>query len=625
MATLLEPNPKQAAAITPLIVEIVEGTCESAKMEMEAAIDRTARSLLIKEQHDYQASIFTPGGESISTISFCPHVDPILEKWPASEVYEDDVFIWNDCYLSAGGVGHLPDISVTRPVIVDGTLVAWVNAFGHVDDIGGVLPGGMPAAAVEVFQEGIQIPPIKLVDRGRLNEGVYEMILRNTRFPEAIRGDIDGLVHSLGIGVQRITELCRRYGPETVVAACERSIERCATSLQNDVFPLMKDGEYYFEDFIEWEDVTPDEPRSFIRIATKMIKRGNEVIWDYSGTDAQVKGSLNLPGNDRYYEKLMGAHFRTLRPELFLNEGVCRVTQAKVPDGTVLSPKYPAATSNRMWALQVMWENALAIFNIAGAACPACSNTNTLYGIYGYDKNGEYFFAHELPGAGQGGRPFADGLDVANLAPESRNSPAEIIESKYPVIEETCDIGIDGGGAGKFRGGNGLVKEIRVLEDGDLTVITGRYALPCWGAHGGKPGRPHKYILNPGTPGERVYERGKFDKEPVKAGDLIRIYTAGGGGWGDPLERETHRVLGDVVRGLVSGDAALSEYGVVLEEQKAGGLTVNEAETAKARDRIRNDRGELKLIDRGPEFYRLAAEGRLPVTCEDGYWVQPDE
>src|SRR5262249_11991404 len=162
------------------------------------------------------------------------------------------------------------------------------------------------------------------------------------------------------------------------------------------------------------------------------------------------------------------------------------------------------------------------------------------------------FFYHELPGAGQGGRPYGDGMEIANLAPEARNTSAEIVEDRYPIIEEACDVRVDSGGAGKFRGGNGHVKDIRLLVDANLTVICDRYFLPTWGAHGGKPGATHKYIVNPGTPEERVVPRGKFDKEPLKKGDLLRCLTAGGGGWGDPLERDIGHVLADVVRRLVS-------------------------------------------------------------------------
>ena len=303
---------KATVEISPLLAQIVEGTIESAKMEMEAAIDRTARSLLIKEQHDYRTAIFDAECNSVCSVSFCGHVDPIPKKWSREEIYEDDVFIWNDVYLSEGGIGHLPDICVTRPIIFEGELIGFANAFGHTDDIGGMLPGGMPTTALEVYQEGLMIPPLKLYDRGVLNEAVYELILRNSRFPENLRGDIDAEVAALTIGAERIKELCRRYGRETVTAAFEHIIERCARSLREDAFPLIKNGEYFFEDFVEWDGVTPEETRRFIRICLKMIKTDDDVVWDFSGTDAPVAGSINWPTDDRYIEKLVGSHFRTL-------------------------------------------------------------------------------------------------------------------------------------------------------------------------------------------------------------------------------------------------------------------------------------------------------------------------
>jgi N-methylhydantoinase B len=616
---------KQATTeISPLVAEIIEGTIESAKMEMEAAIDRTARSLLIKEQHDYRTAIFDANCNSVCSVSFCAHVDPIPKKWALDEIHEGDIFIWNDPYLSEGGIGHLPDIAVTRPVFYEDRLIAYVNAFGHVEDMGGMLPGGMPAAATEIFQEGLMIPPLKLYDRGVLNESLYELILRNTRFPETVRGDVDAELASLEIGVERIKDLCRRYGADTVEAGFKYIMDRCARTLQEHAFPLVKDGEYYIEDFIEWEDITPEEPRRFIRLATKLIKRDDKVTWDFTGTDPVAAGSINWPGNARFYEKLLGSHFRTLYPELVVNHGVCAVTEAIVPENTIISPKFPAATSNRMWPLQRMYANALALLNLATEGCACDCDTNTLFGLYGYDEDGNYFFYHELPGAGQGGRPFADGLEVGNFSPESRNTPAEISEGRYPIIQEACDIRKDSGGAGRFRGGNGLIKDVRLLVDADLTVITGRYALGTWGAHGGKSGAPHLYIVNPGTPEERRFERGKFDKESLKKGDLLRVQTAGGGGWGDPLDREPERVLADVARGLVSEQRAASEYGVVVREGD-GGFEIDGPATEETRRETAARRADRPMIDRGPEFDALVASGAITLTCDEGFWSHPDQ
>jgi len=608
--------------VSPLIVQIVEGAIESAKYEIEAAVDRTARSLLIKEQHDYRAAIFDRNCISVCSVSFCGHVDPIRSKWPVEDIHKDDVFVWNDVYLSAGGIGHLPDICVTKPVIYDGALVAFANVFGHTDDIGGMLPGGMPATALEVFQEGLLIPPIKLFDRGVRNEAVYDLILRNTRFPETLRGDIDAEVAAVDVGARRIEELCMRYGVDTVEAAMVEIVGRCARSLRDDAFPLFRDGEYYFEDFIEWDGVTPEESRRFIRLALKMTKKADFVTWDFTGTDAPVAGSVNWTPDDRYLEKLVGSHFRTLHPELVVNHGVCEVTHAIIPPDTFISPRFPAATSNRMWPMLRVYSMALALLNLATPGCACDSDTNTLYGLYGTDTKGDYYFYHELPGAGQGGRPFADGMEVANLAPEARNTMAEVVESRYPVIVETCDVRLDSGGPGKFRGGNGLIKEIRLLADADLTVITDRYALPTWGAHGGQPGAPHRYTVNPGTSGERVFARGKFDKEPLAAGDLLRVETSAGGGWGDPLERMPERVRVDVARRLVSPEKARDDYGVVVERDGRG-WRVDETETVGLRERLAQVREPLKMIERGPRFHELVQEGAIRTTCPGGFWAHP--
>jgi N-methylhydantoinase B len=608
--------------VSPLVVQIIEGAIESAKNEIEAAVDRTARSLLIKEQHDYRAAVFAADGTSVSSASFCSWPSPIFTKWSMDDVNEGDVFLWNDVYLSEGGIGHLPDLCVTRPVHYEGEIVGWTQVFGHTDDIGGMLPGGMPQTATEVYQEGIMIPPLKLYERGVRNDAVYEMILRNSRFPEKLRGDLDAEVAATELGVRRLQDLCRRLGVETVKAAFKEILNRCARSLREDAFPLFANGEYYFEDFIEWDGVTPQEKRRFIRLSLKMTKTDDKVLWDFTGTDSQVAGSINWPIPGHFIEKLAGSHFRTLHHELVVNDGVSQVTECYIPPDCLLQPKFPAATSNRMWPMLRIYSMALALFNMATAGCACDSDTNTLYGLYGFDNDGEYYFYHELPGAGQGGRPFADGIEVANLAPEARNTAAEVAEAAYPIIEEACDIRMDSGGAGQFRGGNGHVKEIRLLNDADLTVITDRYMLPTWGAHGGQPGATHRYTVNPGTPEERVLLRGKFDAEPLKAGDLLRVETAGGGGWGDPLEREVERVRKDVERRLVSPERAREAYGVVVERDGRA-WRVDEAETERLRASIRETRPELKLIERGERFDELEREGAIRTTVPGGFWARP--
>lgn len=614
----------QKTKVSPLVAQIVEGAVESAKFEIEAAVDRTARSLLIKEQHDYRAAVFTAEGTSVSSASFCAWPSPIFTKWPVTEVHEGDVFLWNDVYLSEGGIGHLPDLCVTRPVFYEGRLMGWTQVFGHTDDVGGMLPGGMPPSAQEVYQEGIMIPPLKLYDTGVRNDGVYDMVLRNSRFADKLQGDLDAEVAATAVGVQRLQDLCRRLGPDTVEAAFEEIIGRCARSLQEDAFPLFRNGEYYFEDFVEWDWITPQETRRFIRIALKMTKTDEAVLWDFSGTDSQVSGSINWPIPGHFIEKLAGSHFRTLHPELIVNDGVSRVTDCYIPPECFLQPKFPASTSNRMWPMLRIYSMALALFNMATDGCACDSDTNTLYGIYGYDGTGDYYFYHELPGAGQGGRPFADGIEVANLAPEARNTSAEVAESAYPIVEEACDIRMDSGGAGKFRGGNGHRKEIRLVGDSNLTVITDRYVLPTWGAHGGQPGATHRYTVNPGTPEERVLPKGKFDKEPLAAGDLLRVETSGGGGWGDPLEREVERVRMDVVRRLVSPEKALTDYGVVLEDQSGGNWRVDPKETDRLRREMAGRREPSNLIERGPEFARLEAAGAIRTTVPNGFWADPE-
>lgn len=596
----------------PILLELIEGALESARREVELQIARTARSTAVREQGDHRAGIFDASGRSVTSLSVAPTPTPVIEKF-AGSIRPGDVFIFNDCYKSHGGITHLGDICITVPVFFDGTIVAYVQDFGHVKDIGGTTPGSAPIDATSIFQEGLMIPPVRLYDAGVRNAALYDTILNNSRFPGEVRGDIDAFVSACSLAVERVIDLCERHGREVVETVFEFLLERCARDLRDTVLPQIPDGTYEFEDFVEFEGVVAHEPRKFIRLRVALIKRPGEVVFDFTGTDAQVAGPLNYPGSESYYAKFLGALFKIYAPDIVINDGVNRVIGCVVPRGTVVSPEFPAPCAWRTWPMLRMLDVGMgALAKATGGRVPGSSETITSYGLFGRNEGEQLFLLREITGGGSGARAGADGVDTVSLVPGQKNMPAEFAETFYPIVVERKGLRIDSGGIGEYRGGLGYWMDVRMLTQGTLLLHNDRVRLHPWGVAGGGAGAPSIRILNPGTESERLLPA-KDDTVPFRQGDVLRILTPGGGGWGDPLERAPEAVRLDVLRGFVSAGSARGDFGVVLD---AAGL-VDAAATVASRERGRAERAPLWLTDRGAGFREALASGDLTMTTDD--------
>jgi N-methylhydantoinase B len=601
----------------PILFEIIEGAIESARREMEIQVERTARSSIVREQHDHRSGIFDAQGESVTALSFASVPTPIMKKF-AGNINEGDIFIYNDPYKSDGGITHLGDMCITNPVFYKGEIIAYIQVFGHVNDIGGATPGSVPLAAYEIFQEGFIVPPVKLYDRGVRNEALYETILNNSRFIDDLQGDIDAFVNATFIGVARVEELCERYGTVALAETFEALLDRCARSLLETVLPMIPDGSYTFEDFCEYVDVQPRETLEYVKLRATMTKTPEGINFDFTGTDRQIKGTLNWPANDRYYAKTLGTLFLAFAPDMIINDGVNRVVTCTLPKGTVLSPEWPAACGWRTFPLLRILDVGLGILGKAsGGFVPAPSESISSYGLFGDNEDGEFFLLREITGAGSGARPFADGADTVDVAPESKNMPAEFAETNYPVRIMRLGLREDSGGPGLYRGGLGYRKDIEILMDGELMIHSDRATLQPWGVKGGKAGQGSVWLLNPDTPEERTLP-GKADSIPVVKGDVLRVLSPGGGGWGDPLDRVPSEVALDVKRRLVSRASANDDFGVVfLPTDDDYMLEADEPATEALREEMRASRPALKMFDRGPAFYRLVEEGKITLTSSD--------
>jgi N-methylhydantoinase B len=618
LSTMPKPWPTPPARpspveVDPIVLQIVEGTLNSIEREIEYAIERTARSPMIREAHDYRVGLFDRYCRKLTGRSYSAMPNAVVRDYPPETMAPGDVFLMNDTYLTEGSIGHLPDMCSTVPVFHAGEVVAYIQAFGHHDDIGGRVPGSMPGTAVSVFEEGLMIPPVKLYGRGVRNDEAFKIVRRNTRVPEMLEADLDSEMQAIMMGARRMEELFQRFGTATVEACFQAILDKCANIYRRELLPKIPDGEYAWEDYVEHDGV--GDPRLH-RLALRMIKRGDRITLDFNGTAPQSAGPINWPADyadGAFLVKWIAPVLRNLADtperaaEILVNEGVCEVFDVIFPPkGTLITPVWPAATNARSFVLlRSLGLLAGCVALATGGRMPADQETIRYTGFYGIGPNGEPFLSREVLGGGSGGRHHADGNDAIHIVPDSRNQPAEFTENRFPVIVEKLGLSPDSGGAGKRRGGLGYEKHYRVLVDCRTIVTADRVRLGCYGVNGGRAGKP--FCVTVDLYGKAKDLGGLVDGEPLRAGEVLRVVTTGGGGWGDPLEREPELVQLDVVQGKVSPAAARDEYGVVLVAGEfEGEYEIDREATAKLRAARRAERrGPLPMIDRGPGYERM--------------------
>jgi N-methylhydantoinase B len=476
----------------------------------------------------------------------------------------------------------------------------------------------MPSHAPSAYQEGLMVPPIKLWDAGVKNQAAFTIMTRNSRMPDSLAGDLDAEASACLMGARRVGELFDRYGRLTVEACFDAIIDNCTRVYRREILAKIPDGTYTWEDYAEHDGVDP--PRLHTqRIA--LTKTPDKLVIDFTGTSPQAKGPINHCGDyadGNFLKKWLAPILRNLADtpermaELDVNEGVVPLIEMRFPDkGTLLSPIFPAPTNARTFViLRLLGVLAGVLAKAVDGRMPADQETIRYTGVWGQTADGEHYLMREVLGGGSGGRWYADGEDTIHVVPDSRNLPTEFTESRFPFVVERLGLARDSGGAGRFRGGLGYDKHIRMLRDAYFMSIADRSILSCWGVKGGRAGKPFEVTIDPGGPNERVME-GLVDDEPVRAGELIRIRTTGGGGWGDPLDRDVDAVVRDVIVGKVSRQAARDDYGVVVTGSDHDPSAALDA-TSALRERLRGERGDVDdaaFFDRGPGYARLHPDG----------------
>ena len=616
-----------AASLGPIELEVIAGAIRSAELEIEAAVERTARSPMIRDQHDYRVALFDAKGRKLTGRSYSALVEPVFEYFGADDIQDGDVFFWNDPYNSAGGIGHVPDFCTTIPIFHEGRLIGFSQVFGHHDDVGGSVPGSLPVHATDMWSEGLVVPPIKLYEKGVLNKAAYTIIGRNSRLSDHLEGDIDAEIGAARLGSSRMVAMAERYGADMLEAAFDAIVENCAETLRRELLPKIADGVYHWEDYIENDGV--DAPRLHALRLT-MTKTPEKITLDFSGTDPEAKGPINWPidyAEGRFVRKWMAPVLRSLADtperaaEIDMNEGVLDVIDVVFPGkGTLVTPNFGKPTGMRFFILlRALGVFAACLSKATGGRMPADHETIRIWGLHGTAPGGDFYLFREVLGGGGPGRPWADGSDVVHIVPNSRNLPAEFSEQRYPIRVERLGLNQDSGGAGYRRGGFGYDKHVRVLQDSTLLSNADRALLNTYGVNGGAPGASYAISIT-GPDGEERTVPGMADGIEVEAGSVVRIATTGGGGWGDALRREPALVCRDVECGLVSVAAARAQYGVVVTREGAA-WRVDDAATLKLRAEMTARRGPLPLFDRGPYFEGKKTEGA--IAWPEG-WQDPD-
>ena len=571
--------------VDPITVEVLSNAFMSIAEEMGGILVRTAYSTNIKERKDCSCAIFNAKGETIAQAEHIPvHlgsmlgiVQNITKKYKPSDIEPGDMFVANDPY--SGGGTHLPDITIAAPIFHDGEIVAYVANIAHHSDVGGRVPGSMSGDSTSIFQEGLRLPPIRIMKKGELLEDVMDVIRLNCRTAFERTGDIMAQVAANTIGAERTVDIINKYGRDIVLSGMEELLNYGERKMRAGIRSI-PNGVYEFVDYMDDDGI---ELGKHVPIKVKMTVDDDTVHLDFTGTAPQVKGAVNVVEN-----ALKATVFYSMKaiidPKLPPNGGFYRAIDIYAPEGTLVNPKVPGACGARTDACQRVAD---VVFGAMAQIVPkqvmaGCNSAVTTVVFSGNDeKNNRFFVYPESLGGGFGARYNKDGLDGVHVhITNSSNLPVECMEAEYPIMVDRYEIRNDSGGAGEYRGGLGYRRDYRILQDTVYGSHGDRQKLPPWGLEGGLPGSPGRFVINPETDKEYVLPSAKSSEVQLKEGDIMSAQTPGSGGYGNPCKRRVEYVLEDVLNDKVSVENARELYGVVIDMKTK---TVDEAATAALR------------------------------------------
>ncbi len=578
------------AKLDPVTLEVIRNALPAVSNEMAADLQRTSYNMMIYEVRDYCTALVMPNGDLVSqNVGGVSHfvadlgvlIIDGMKRYGTSGFKPGDVVITN--HQAVAGQ-HLNNIAIYMPYFFRGELLMFTIVRAHWIDVGGTSTGfGAGAEVVDPWLEGLQLDQIKVYEEGKLVDPVFRIIKDNIRFPESSLGDMKSQMASCRLGNKRLDDLFTKYGKDTVMACIAQIFDETDIKCRN-VISQLKDGEYEASSFFDDDGVLTGVK---LPLHAKVTINKGEMTIDLSKCSAERKAGVNsrsLAGARVAYKAITGP----LDP---VNEGSFRALNVVIPEGNIMMARYPAPMAN--WSTIIP----TVVDTIIRALAPAmpdkipAAHHGLLGGavvFFGVDpKTNRRFVVQSIEGGGWGGRPTEDGESgtVSVCQGDVRNGSIEGIELKCPVMISGRELRRDSCGAGKFRGGLGIDVTVKNFVDGRWNLAkSGRTECAPWGLWGGESGGTAAYLMR--DKGAKGWTEPDANRHPVQVGVEVIVRTGGGGGWGDPLDREAGKVQWDVVEELVSADAARDSYGVVLKKD----MSLDEAATRNLRDKMRGER-----------------------------------
>ena len=609
-AQVIETNktPFHRVDIDPVTLDIIENALRNARIEMDATLVRTAMSPGIREQGDAFPLIADHKGRMIVG-QFGSFIGGFLQRFEGN-LEDGDMIFLSDPYSCEGAISHANDWLVLLPVFKDGRLLAYTAMFGHQSDIGGKVPGSMPIHARSIFEEGVRIPPVKIWRKGEKNDDLLRLIMHQTRKPDWCQADLNALIASCRVAARRVIEMATRFGDDVYASATQELLARNYRAMKSLIAQTIAEAPVSFEDYV-CDDGMGYGP---YKIRCTMWREGEKVVLDFAGTAPQSQAAINFYLNENMFKMFFGIYMiMVFDPQILFNDGFYDLIDVRIPEGSLLRPKFPAALSGRTHALGRIFD---VLGGLLGQKTPEFLNaagfSSSPHLFYsGNDAQGEWFQLFQIGFGGIPGRPLGDGPDGHSLWPGFTNVPNEFLERYFPLLIERYETEPDSGGPGLHRGGNGIHMTYRFLRPGTIAIHDDRWFVPPWGVNGGDPGKRARKILEKAD-GTKIVIGNKVEDVEVHEGDQLHYITWGGGGWGDPLDRDAALVAKEIVQGLVTVSGARS-YGVIADESG----NVDEDATKALRGKMRAERKTTGVFNFGPslEELRKACEAETGLSA----------
>jgi N-methylhydantoinase B len=555
-----------------ITVEVVKNALHVAALEMQATVLRTAHSQIIRETADVSSSLFDPQGRIVAQALALPlqlagssvAIKEVFKVFPIASMRPGDVFVLNDPFH---GGSHPPDIILTMPYFIDDQLSGFGCCYAHHRDVGGMSPGSIPPLSTEIYQEGIIIPPLRLMESGAFNETLITMLMANTRMGETLMADLRAQIAALRVGQENVGEIMKRMGRDTVIGAMDSLMTRSQAAFLKEV-EAIPEGVYEFEDFLDDDGFVLGVP---IPIRVKITVKGSKLTVDFTGTAPQIRGSLNCP-----LASSLSAIYAVLKvivdPRDLIpnNEGVYAAFDITLPKGSLLNPVPPASVSSRV---ETQFRVSNVVMGALAKALPervmAQDSGSVAVSVFSGtlpETGKRWFISGGTMNGGWGGRCESDGpsaLDV--IISNISNTPVEALEMDFPLMVDRYELVPDSAGAGRYRGGLGVRYDVRTLVPVEVAVRAERHALAPQGLFGGLNAAPGRFIVHRAD-GSSERLRCRQAGVPMEPNDVLTTITPGGGGYGPPAGRDPALIAEDLSNGLISLDKAREDYGSIVDK-----------------------------------------------------------